>query len=549
MNLSSHKLGGDFAALALLAGAVCVVYWQTAGFGFITADDSRYIVNNPMLQEGFTLGTLTWVFSAHLVEFSPHAEYWSPLVLLSRLLDVSLYGLQPGGHHFTNLLLHGINVWLVYLLARLWKTPLWAGFGAALLFAIHPLNAEVVCWLSARKDLLAGTFFLTTLLAYSRFLQRPCRAAYAWVLISFLMAMMSKPMVVTLPLIFLLMDFWPGRRWSWASLRKAWRSGRRLGYEKIPFFLLAAFAALLAWFSQKMWGATEILRDVPFHFRLGNAGESFVAYLKNFVWPSDLAIFYPHPGLQLSWTMALGSWLLLGLITLVVWRLRLRKPWLAVGWFGFVIGLLPVIGLLQIGGHSHADRYMYLPMLGLILILGMTIARLGPALKNRPLAASAKAWLAAALIIWFGYLGYTTHRQAATWESDLTVWKNAVARTPWNFTASYELGRHLIADGDWRAGLRMLRFASASDPSDVRPWLLGGGALQSQGKWEQAWIQYVHAFQIAPDDPLVQAHMIDLLEESGRGEEALILRRRFEEGKAWQIPRQEPAEIPGQQEP
>lgn len=529
-----------WGALLLPALTALVVYAQCLEFGFITADDSRYIVANPHLQAGWTWASLQWAFTAHLTGFSPYAEYWSPLVLLSRLFDASVYGLTPGGHHLTNLLFHIVNVWLVFFLARVWKAGLATAFLAALVFGLHPLNAEVVCWLSARKDLVATTFSLLTLIAYSRYARNPGRTRYHLALICFVLAMMSKPMAVPLPLLLLLIDFWPAQRGSWESPAACWKTVSFLLLEKLPFFMVAGLGALLAYFSQKLWGATEILSGISLPYRIANAGLSYLQYLNDFVWPRDLAVYYPHPGTGLSIPAALLAWAALALVTLAAWKLRQRIPALTVGWFGFVITLLPVIGLLQIGGHSHADRYMYLPMLGLILCVGAVAREIFLFVSEEPGPGDVswtKGALAGAMMVWLLYLGWTAHAQASTWRSDLTVWRNAVERTAPNFTALYELGRHKLADQQLEAARYFLRHATMHDPADIRPWLLIGQGFARQGDYQSAWHHYLRAFELDSENPLVQAHMVELLERRGATEAASRLRRRFETGRTWHEPR------------
>src|ERR1041384_5942484 len=325
------------------------VFGQTLTHDFVNFDDHVYVYENPLVIKGFSAEGMIAAFT------HTHARNWHPLTTLSHMLDCQLYGLDAGSHHLTNVILHTISVLLLFLVLKQMTDGLWQSAFVAALFAIHPLHVESVAWIAERKDVLSAVFFMLTLGAYFRYVRAPSLTRYATISIFFALGLMSKPMLVTVPLVLLLFDYWPLRReQSWPKLLA----------EKISLFVLSAASCFITLFVQR--GNTAI-DQLPFQWRLNNAIVSYVVYLWPVIWPVNLAVFVPHPNDSLSLWQIVGALLLLGAITCSVIMLRRTRPYLCVGWLWYVIMLLPVIGLVQVGEQARADRYTYLPQIGLCI--------------------------------------------------------------------------------------------------------------------------------------------------------------------------------------
>src|SRR2546423_13097681 len=337
-------------AIALLA-LIWVVFGQTRSFSFVNFDDPSYVIENSAVRAGLSLSTVHWAFT-HV-----HGGNWHPLTSISHMLDCQLFGLNPGEQHLVNLLWHAIASVLLFLLCQALTGSLWRSAFVAAIFAVHPLRVESVAWISERKDVLSAVFFMATLLAYVWYARRPTLFRYVTMSILFALGLLAKPMLVTVPLVMLLLDYWPLRRIAEASTLL------RLVAEKIPLFLLAAASCVAALWAQKQsLGSTEVFR---FSWRVENALVSAVIYLGQIFWPHDLAAFYPHPEDRLSILEVIGAAVVLISITVAAVALRKRRPELFTGWFWYLIMLAPVLGLVQVGLQGHADRYTYLPGIGI----------------------------------------------------------------------------------------------------------------------------------------------------------------------------------------
>ena len=332
---------------ALLFGGTLLLYGRVTGFDFVNIDDPVYVTGNPMVQRGLSWAGAVWAFTAP-------SDYWHPLAWLSHMADCQLYGLAPAGHHFTSILWHALNAVLAFLVFRTLMGGTWRSAFAAALFAWHPLRVESVAWVTERKDVMSGCFFLLTVLAYARFAAarsagRPACRSYGLALVFFAAGLMSKPMLVTLPFVLLLLDYWPlARQPRWPA--------RRQVREKLPFFALAGAAGVATVLMQKSAGGFVL--SLPVTARLGNAAVALVRYLGKFLWPFDLIVCYAHPG---SWpveTILAAVALLLGLGATVWWQRR-DRPWLATGLAWYLVTLLPVLGLVQLGFQAMADRYTW----------------------------------------------------------------------------------------------------------------------------------------------------------------------------------------------
>ena len=418
-------------ALVLALGTFAL-FSRSLGYGFLNYDDPRYILNNPFVQAGFTAESLRWVFAGH-------GDIWNPLVRLTHILDWRLFGAAAGGHHLHSVLWHSLSAALAFLLLRRLTGAFWTSALCAALFAWHPLRVESVSWISERKDVVSVAFGLLTLLAYTAYAERratraPARRAYGVTLLAFAAALLSKPSMVALPGVFLLLDFWPLRRFPFArdtvpAPTSTSAAGpeplRPLLVEKLPFVLLAGAAAAVAVHTQTAAG-TFVL-DLPFLARLANAVVSIPRYLGKFFWPFDLSVAYPHPGAWPAWAVAAAALFVLATSALA-WRLRRAAPWLGVGWLWFLGTLAPMSGVLQVGFQSMADRYTYFPMLGWQLALLWSLRALAP--PRLPRAAVA-GFAGLALL----GLGVRTWDQQSRWRDSVTLFAHAIASTGPNATA------------------------------------------------------------------------------------------------------------------
>ena len=413
------------AALALFL-ATCALFLGASANDFVDYDDPEYVTENPIVAHGLDGTAVLRAFRE-----SRHGN-WHPLTWLSHALDVELFDLDPAGHHTTSLLLHGANAALLFLFLARATACLRTAFLVAALFAWHPLRVESVAWVSERKDVLSGSFFLATLLAYARWCRAPTRGRYLATLGLYASGLMSKPMLVTLPFVLLLLDRWPLRRPAFA-----WR-------EKLPFLALAAVTVVVTLTTQTAEGATATLAVLPGAARVENALVAAGTYARQTVWPAGLAVLYPHPGIfGESQLVPAALWgLVLAAAGALAWRERSRVPWLGVGlaWYGLV--LLPVVGLLQVGLQAHADRYTYLSTIG----LGLVLVHGAAALARRARLPVWAATLASALVL--GALSVATWRQVGRWHDTITLFEHTARVTRRNFVAWDKLGRAQAARGE-----------------------------------------------------------------------------------------------------
>ncbi len=489
------------AAGALVAGTL-LLFSRALGYGFINYDDPGYVTNNPYVQGGLTRAGVLWAFTGH-------SDYWHPLTWLSHMLDWRWFGPNATGHRAVNLLWHATNAVLVFaLFRRLFARPALAWFAAAL-FAWHPLRVESVVWVTERKDVMSGCFFLLTLLAYLRYGRRraagePAAGAYGLTLAAFLAGLMCKPSLVTLPLVLLALDFWPLQRGDGGPHAPGWR---RLIGEKLPFFALAAVIAVVTIHMQATVGAFAL--EVGPAGRAGNALVSIARYLGKFLWPSDLAIFYAHPGAW-PWPAVLGAGALVAALSVGAWRQRTRRPALLTGWLWFLAMLLPTLGLLQVGLQAMADRYTYLAT------LGCEVALLG-ALPALPRFRVAAAGLAAAGL---AACAAATWQQQAYWSDSLTLYRHAIAVDGRNaFARAFlaythlSLGQHADAEREARATL-------AVDPVNQWAWITLAEVLEETGRYPDAIDAYRRLAAINPQSVRCQTQLGQLLRNLRRIDEA-----------------------------
>jgi Tfp pilus assembly protein PilF len=491
-------------ALALAALALAV-YLPVRQAGFLTYDDQHYVRENPHVSSGLTAANAAWAFTA----FS--AGNWHPLTWISHMADCQIFGLDPAGHHLVNALLHALNAALLFhVFARLTGAP-WRSLFLAALFAVHPLNVESVAWIAERKNVLSTLFWLLTLAAYHRYVLRPGTGRYLAVAGAFALGLLSKPMVVTLPLVLLLLDFWPLGRLD-PRARDAPRVARRLVLEKVPLLALAAASALLTVLAQRAGGAITSLQDIPFGLRVANALTAYVRYLGKAAWPAELSAFYPHPGAALPlWKPALAGLVLVAVSAAVV-RAAPARGYLPVGWFWYLGTLVPVIGLVQVGSQAMADRYAYVPLIGVFLV---AVWGLGDLLARRPreLALAGACAVAA--------LAAAARHQVARWHDSRALFEHALRVTEGNDVAHLNLGIVEAQERRWdRAGAHFQE-ALRVRPDSVEALTQMGVALAQQGRTEEAVGRLQAALALNPGWADAHANLGVALLRQGRTEEAI----------------------------
>jgi protein O-mannosyl-transferase len=497
-------------ALGLLALATLAAFAGVLANGWIYVDDPLYVFANPHVVGGLRPGNVLW-FLGHA-----HGETWHPLTSLSHLLDVQLFGLNPGPHHAVSLLLHVANaVLLAVVLARL-TGAWWRSLAVAALFAVHPLRVESVAWISERKDVLSALLFLLTIEAYRRWARRPSPRAWALVLAGFTLGVLAKPMVVTLPLVLVLLDVWPLGRLGPPDEhpgRARRRSLAGLVAEKWPLFLIAALAATVTFLVQRASGAVASLASQTPALRLFNALAAYARYVGATLWPRHLAVIYPLPA---SPPVLAGTLAALGLAAVTVLALRQARarPWLIVGWLWFVVMLLPVIGIVQVGRQAWADRYSYLPTIGLLIAIVWSVAEWAArAPARRPIAAAAAVLAVLAASV-------ATARQVRLWRDTRTLLTHAVAVTRDNAPAEQYLGDALMIAGDARGAVPHLEAALklAPDFPTARGDL--GVAYGEVGRYDEAYDQLERALR-QHDSADLHYDVAYVLARQGRHEEAL----------------------------
>jgi len=504
------------AVCGLLLLAVGLVFGQTVRHPFANYDDGEFVYENPHVAPGLTGKGIFWAFS----HFEGH--YWIPLCRLSSMLDCQLYGLNAGGHHLTNVLLHATTAVLLFLVLGRLTGGFWPSALVAALFAVHPLHVESVAWVTERKDMLSGLFFVLTLGAYGWYARRPFSLSRYLLLVTvFVMGLMAKPMLVTLPLVLLLLDYWPLRRMASAadiSPAGGERRGRfslpmRCVLDKIPLLLLVAlFCGVTYWTMSNVVASEE---QLPFSWRIANALVSYVAYLSQFICPLGLAPFYPHPGTDLPLWKVIGAGVVLASISAGVLACRRRYPYLLVGWLWYAGMLVPVIGLVQVGAAAMADRFTYLPQIGLDVALAWGAADLCRSWPSRRWVcgiASASVFAALMGCAW---------RQTSFWRDSETLWTHALACTSRNNVAHNNLGLALAGRDRLDEAMAHYREALEIKPSHVEALTNLGVAFARLGRFGEAMAQYRQALEIKPDAAETHYDLGVALARLGRFDEAM----------------------------
>jgi len=464
-----------------LALAAFVAFEPILHNGFITFDDDIYVYNCPDVATGLTTQNVIRAF------MNVHANNYHPITTLSHILDCQFYKLKPAGHHLTNLVFHIANTMLLFLFLSMATEKVWPAAFVAALFALHPMHVESVAWASERKDVLSTFFGLLTMLAYWRYTERTSIRRYFLTLALFALGLFSKPMLVTLPFVLLLLDYWPLKRFEKIKFG-------RLVFEKIPFFILSAITCLLTFAVQLQMGLVKTLNSYQFQWRINNAIVSYAIYIKKMFWPTNLAIFYPHHyGNIASWQLAGSFFVLLVITMLALWQIR-RRPYIIVGWLWFLGTLVPVIGILQVGLQAYADRYTYIPYIGLFISITWGIVDLTAKLKHKKQILSVCAGL---LLFAFGI---KTYIQTLYWNNNLLLYSHAVSVVKDNWWAYSFLGKAWAACGKYDKAIEQYKIATKLDPENATVWYEMAKLYLEKGDVNEATIMYQKLLPPLPED-------------------------------------------------
>ena len=518
-------------AAALFAGTAAL-YAQVARLPFLAYDDNRYVTDNPQLRLGLSWEGVKWAFST--VYFSN----WHPLTWLSYLADVQLFGVDPGAFHLENALLHGLNAMLVFLVLRALTGALGRSLVVAALFAVHPLHVESVAWIAERKDVLSTLFGLLAIGAWARYARRPSAGWYAAVVAAFAASLLSKPMLVTLPFLLLLLDVWPlGRAPGFVpadpSRAGAPASWGRLALEKAPLLALSIASSIVSVVAQRAGGAVQALDAIGLGARVSNALLSYVAYAWKTIWPARLAAFYPLPADIPTWQTAAAA-LIVAFATVGALAAVRRAPWLSVGWLWFAGTLVPVIGLVQVGAQGMADRYAYLPMTGLLV----AVVWGADALRRRAESRVPSSAVAGGVVVVLAVLAALTLRQIALWRDHEALFGHALEVVGDDVRIRGLLAQGLRSEGKPERALPHAEAAVRIAPASGRSWATLGLVLRDLHRPAEAYAALARATEIAPDLGLAWTLLGQTAAELGRGDEAELALRRAtaltpEDAHAW----------------
>ncbi|HEX3619926.1 MAG TPA: tetratricopeptide repeat protein [Candidatus Udaeobacter sp.] len=539
----------DLLILLGLAAMIFAVYAQVIGHQFITLDDDAYITENAMVNRGVTLAGVAWAFTTF------YQGNWHPLTWIAHMIDSQLFGMNAGGHLLVNALMHAANTLLVFWFLFRTTHARWPSALVAALFALHPLHVESVAWAAERKDTLSTFFGLLSLIAYARYAGAPSKGRYAWTVITLALGLLAKPMLVTWPFVMLLLDYWPLRRFDFTSRKEV---GSKLGpllREKLPLFALVAASAVITTIAQSRGGAVRTFQEFPIALRLVNAVVSYVKYLLLAFWPNDLAVYYPYTTSGTpAWQIICAAFLLIGITVLCFFQPRKHSGYLVVGWLWFLGTLVPVIGIVQVGGQTMADRYFYIPSIGLFIVIAFGLADIA---RSWRLAPSLRTGIAVAVLL---ILATLTNAQIHRWSDSFTLFKHTLAVTPPNLIIENNLGSALSRSGlhdeagahfekaleimpahydslayDALLNMGITRFyqnrlAEAIEycqsalrvrPDAPKAHDLLGMALAMQGHGEAALDEMRHAAELAPNDADIQKDIGVTLARLGRTPEAI----------------------------
>ena len=497
-----------YVVILLLTASTFLAYWSVQEHGFSLYDDRQYVVNNYFIQPGITWENIVWAMT------SGFEGNWQPVTWIWHMLDYQLFGLNPAGHHLHNVVLHLLSSILLYLLLRRMTGREGPSAFVGMIFALHPLHVESVAWVCQRKDVLSALFGFLTIGAYTSYVASPGFKRYIVVLFCFALGLMSKPIIVTLPFVLLLLDYWPLNRvnpFQPADTRAP--SFAFILLEKIPLLLLAVGSSIVTYIVQVQVGAVKA--GLSFGARLENVVVSYFMYIKKTFWPSDLAIFYPYPegGWPTAVVVVAGSVLVVLTVLAFVWLKRF--PWFAVGWLWYVGTLVPMIGFIQIGAKAYADRYMYWPIVGLSIVVAWCVADIGSGRRSAMYVKSISA-----LLVCLACLALTK-KQVGYWENDKTLFERAVHVTEKNWLAHYTLGLYAVQHGDGANAREHFQLTIAFLPSFPFAYYQLGELLLNEGDAEGSIPYLRHALEQEAEVEKARMHLGIALATVGKSEEAL----------------------------
>jgi len=490
----------------LLVIATFIAYMQVLKYGFITSfDDTEYLTSNWNIKAGLTKESIVWAFS------TSYASNWHPVTWLSHMLDYEFYGLEPFGHHLTSLLFHIINTLLLFGVLLKMTGALWRSGLVSVLFALHPLNVESVAWVSERKNVLSTFFLLLTLWAYVKYVDKKNARNYLLVVLFLVLGLMSKPMLVTLPFVLLLLDFWPLKRFG--EVRPA-----RLIFEKVPLFILLIGSCVATFIAQKSGGAIRSSEFSSLYFRIANALVSYFEYLRNMLWPSGLSVFYPHPGNALPIWKPLACTIVLVVVTIWVVKEIRRAPYLAVGWFWYLGTLVPVIGIVQVGEQAMADRYTYVPLIGIFIAIAWSLPEQIKTGKEKLLP------ILSGIVI--SLLIALTWIQVSHWKNSITLFKHAINVTDTKYlgvaTIHAFLGDAYHREGELGIAISEFKKSLDLDPANLYSLNNLAATLAEQGNLKEGLSYAQKLSRLQPDYTPGLITMGNILEETGKLDQAQI---------------------------
>ena len=498
----SQKLRVIFIC-AMLVLATFVVFEPLRHNDFISFDDDKYITENPHIREGITRESLVWAFT------SGYAGNWHPLTWLSHMLDIEFFGLDPLWHHMSNLLFHIANTLLLFLLLHNMTGAMWRSAFVAAAFGLHPVHIESVAWVAERKDVLSGLFWLLTMAAYVRYTRHSSVRKYLLVVLLLGLGLMAKSMLVTLPFVLLLLDYWPLRRLNWRTV-----------VEKIPLIILSVICCVVTYIVQQSGGAMTAMEVAPLSLRLSNALVSYASYLGKMIYPTDLAILYPFPINGLPWWQPTCAFLLLASLSVFAVYTARRGRYILTGWLWYLGTLVPVIGLVKVGVQAMADRYTYLPSIGIFIAIAWGAVQLLSRWRHCRLALG----ISAGLLI--GVMFICTRQQVHYWRDSFTLYKHALNVTEDNHRIHDNFGTVLSAQGKLDEAIRHYLEALRIKPNSAKFCFNLAVALKSQGKLDEAIRHYRRALRIKPDYAEAYNNLGSVLLVQGKLDEAIWHYRR-----------------------
>ncbi|MCX5847775.1 MAG: tetratricopeptide repeat protein [Deltaproteobacteria bacterium] len=502
----------------LLTAFTLAVFWQVQFHDFILYDDPLYVTRNPHVQSGLTSGGLIWALTTFDV------SNWHPLTWLSLMLDYHFFRLNPAGYHWTNLIIHIANTILLFTVFRRMTEDIWKSAIVAALFAIHPLHVESVAWISERKDVLSAFFWFLTMGAYIRYTERPGTGNYLMLIAAFVSGLMAKPMLVTLPFVLLLLDVWPLRRLAFPCIPSektvsvgvegkviSWFHAIR---EKLPLFFLAFLSSVITYLAQMSWKSVGSLEMFSLNIRIANALISYVHYIVKMFWPANLAFFYPYIVWWPTWIVA-GAALLLAGLTYPILKHMGTRPYLTVGWLWYLGTLIPVIGVVQVGSQAMADRYTYIPLIGLFMMIAWGVPELFGNWRFR------KIYLSVLSGVVLTVLALSSWQQVQYWRNSVTLFEYALSVTSKNYLTHNNLGVALFLEGRTEEAVRHYNAAMQIKPDYQDAHYNIGMTLAAQGKYEEAIHRYREALRIAPDNANTHNNIGVALAAQGKYDEAI----------------------------